>query len=156
MKKSELKKIIKEEIRKIIKEERNPFKSDYISPAEYKRMKTSTMFHKEDWKWDSKRGLYKNLKNKIREGVITEGKYRGLFSVEHGSGNSAKEWKEYIKNIPGVKVSTYPSAYAHHTAVDVIVNDKATINKVIKKWREYGIDWPEANDFEPIGQYSRF
>jgi len=96
------------------------------------------------------------LKKLIREVILAEAQYRGKFSVEHGSGNSAKDWKNYIKGIPGVKVSTYPSAYMHHTAVDVIVPDKATINKVIKKWREYGIDWPEANDFEPIGPYRSF
>lgn len=95
------------------------------------------------------------IKEEIKN-ILKEAQYRGKFSVEHGSGNSAKDWKRYIQGIPGVKVSTYPSAYKHHTTVDVIVPDKATIKKVIKKWREYGIDWPEANDFEPIGPYSRF
>ena len=103
-----------------------------------------------------KKSELKNIITEEIKNVLNEVQYRGKFSVEHGSGNTAKDWKRYISNIPGVKVSIYPSAYMHHTAVDVIVPDKATIKKVIKKWREYGIDWPEENDFNPITDYSRY
>jgi len=90
-----------------------------------------------------------NLIREIHSSILKEGKYRAMFSVEHGSGNTAKEWKDYIKNIPGVKVVTSPSSYKHHTDVYVVVDNKAIIPKILKKWKNYGINWPEATDFKP-------
>jgi len=100
--------------------------------------------------------LRKIIKEEIDK-ILSESKikYRGKFSVRKGSGNSAKDWKKYIEKIPGIeKISIYPSAYVNHTAIDIIVNNKQAISKIIKAWRNYGINWPEASDFVQISDYT--
>ena len=43
-------------------------KQDHLSSEEYQKAKTLKDFNKEDWKWNSKSGLY----DKVNESVITE------------------------------------------------------------------------------------
>lgn len=92
------------------------------------------------------------LRNIIREEIrkiLNEKKVLiGKFNIEHNSGNSAKELKNYIKNIPNIKTSIYPSGYQHHTTIEVEVPDKQTASLILKKWKEYGLDWPQLSDFK--------
>lgn len=104
-----------------------------------------------------KKSELKQLIKEELQNILLESKtrYRGKFSVRKGSGNSAKDWKKYIEKISGIeKISIYPSAYVNHPAIDIIVNNKQAISKIIKSWRNYGINWPEASDFVQISDYT--
>lgn len=96
------------------------------------------------------------LKKIIKEVILSKAQYRGKFLVKQSLDNTIKDWKRYIEKIPGVKIFVYPSAYKHYIIVDIIAPDKATVSKIIKQWRQYNINWPEENDFEPISLYSKF
>lgn len=92
---------------------------------------------------------------KTNEEELMEGKvYRAKFNVEDGSGHSVADWKRYIERswVKTAEIKTGPSSYKHHKAIEITVKNKTDVNKVIKALRQFGIDWPAANDFEQVNE----
>jgi len=73
-------------------------KQDHLSSEEYQKAKTLKDFNKEDWKWNSKSGLY----DKVNESVITENRDAKTIvkafmkAYNKGEEVDAQDWEQFM------------------------------------------------------------
>ena len=86
-------------------------------------------------------------------GGVGEYKYKANFSFKQDYGHSQSDILSYSKSVKDVLVKKGYSPYVKHFGIEVYAKNKQSANNLIKRWREYGINWPELGDFEEIKGY---
>lgn len=93
------------------------------------------------------------LQQIIREeikNILNEGTLYGKFEIDKRV-HTIKNLVSIAKRVGNVE--SYPSPLQNHTTIVVQVPNKSAANKIIKAWKEEGLDWVEVSDFKSNQRY---
>ena len=78
--------------------------------------------------------------------LLNEVTVYGKFEIDNRV-YTIKNLEREAKKVEGVKVSRYPSALQNHTTIVVTAPSLSAADKVLKAWKEEGLQWPQRKDF---------
>jgi len=81
---------------------------------------------------------------------IDEYKYFVSYSFEKGDGHSQQDILSYSKGVKDVLVKKGHTSYVDHFGIYVYAKNKQAAFNLIKRWKQYGINWPNVRDFEML------
>ena len=89
------------------------------------------------------------LQQIIREeikNVLNEATLYGKFEIDKRV-HTIKNLTSIANKIVGKNWYSYPSALQNHTTITVHAPNKSAVKKLVKAWKDEGLDWVEEDDF---------